>query len=143
MEELFVYAILCGIGFEKYDKYQETLDRLFELNPADETLLDLYGRTYKDAMLHIHSMMNECTLDSQLFGYCLMKELGDMYLSMEISEFGKNMYKLWHRLPNSIDKMQDPFYVLSYADDCLSYGDEKQCRELYESMLKFYEEHLN
>lgn len=39
MEELFVYAILCGIGFEKYDKYdkyENTLERLLEWNPTDE-----------------------------------------------------------------------------------------------------------
>lgn len=44
MEELFVYAILCGVGFEKYDKYEHTLERLLEWNPTDEILLDLYGR---------------------------------------------------------------------------------------------------
>ena len=98
MEELFVYAILCGVGFEKYGKYEDTLERLLEWNPTDEMLLDLYGRKYKDALLHIHSIMNESALDCE------------------------------------------PFHILSYADDCLSYGDEKQCRELYESMFAFYEQ---
>ncbi len=41
MEELFVYAILCGVGFEKYGKYEDTLERLLEWNPTDEMLLDL------------------------------------------------------------------------------------------------------
>lgn len=140
MEELFVYAILCGVGFEKYDKYEDTLERLLEWDPTDEMLLDLYGRKYKDAMLHIHSIMNEYTLDCELFGKCLMKELKDVYLSVEISEFGKKMYELWNRLPSAIDEMEEPFHILSYADDCLSYGDEKQCRELYESMFAFYEQ---
>lgn len=139
MEELFVYAILCGLGFEKYDKYKETLERLLELNPTDEILLDLYDRAYKDAMLHIHSMMNVYTLNCERFGTQLMKELRDIYLSIEIAEFCKKMYELWNRLPDSIDRMEQPFHVLSYADDCLSYGDEKQCRELYESMFEFYE----
>lgn len=140
MEELFVYAILCGVGFEKYDKYEDTLERLLEWDPTDEMLLDLYGRKYKDAMLHIHSIMNEYTLDCELFGKCLMKELKDVYLSVEISEFGKKMYELWNRLPSAIDEMEEPFHILSYAEDCLSYGDEKQCRELYESMFAFYEQ---
>lgn len=139
MEELFVYAILCGLGFEKYDKYRETLEQLFELNPEDEMLLDLYSRQYKDAMLHVHSLMNDYTLNCELFGKVLMKELRDIYLAVEIAEFAKEMYKLWNRLPSTIDKMEEPFRVLSYADDCLSYGDEKQCRELYESMFEFYE----
>ena len=139
MEELFVCAILCGLGFEKYNKYKETMDRLLELNPTDEIVLDLYDRSYKDVMLHLHSIMDEYTLDYELFGKCLMKELRTIYLSVEITEFGKKMYELWNRLPKAIDKMEKPFHVLSYAEDCLSYGDEKQCRELYESMFKFYE----
>ncbi len=139
VEELFVYAILCGLGFEKYDKYKETLERLFELNPTDELFWDLYGRKYKDAMLHIHSIMNEYPLNCELFGKYLMKELRDIYSSAEITEFGKKMYELWNRLPNGIDEMEEPFHILSYADDCLSYGDEKQCRELYEAMFEFYE----
>lgn len=139
MEELFVCAILCGLGFDKYNTYKETRDWLLELNPTDETVLDLYGRTYKDAMLHLHSIMDEYTLNCELFGKCLMKELRDIYLSVEITEFGKKMYELWNRLPNAIDKMEKPFHVLTYADDFLAYGDEKQCRELYESMFEFYE----
>lgn len=138
MEELFVHAILCGVGFERYEQYEETLERLFEMNLTDEMLLDLYGRKYKDAILHIHSIMNEYPLDCELFGRCLMKELKDIYLSIEISEFGKRMYELWNRLPKVIDEMEEPFHVLSYADDCLAYGDEKQCRELYEAMFNFY-----
>ena len=139
MEELFVCALLCGLGFEKYDKFRETLDRLFERNPEDEILLDLYGRTYKDAILHLQSLLNQYAIDCELFGNCLMKELRDVYLSVEITEFGKKMYELWNRLPGAIDRMKDPYHVLSYADDCLAYGDEKQCRELYESMFRFYD----
>ena len=139
MEELFVCAILYGLGFEKYSTYKETMDRLWAMNPTDEIVLDLYGRTYKDAMLHIHSIMNDYTMNCELFGKFLMKELRVIYFSVEITEFGKKMYELWNRLPNVIDKMEKPFHILSYADDCLSYGDEKQCRELYESMFEFYE----
>ena len=94
VEELFVYAILCGLGFEKYDKYKETLERLFELNPTEELFWDLYGRKYKDAMLHIHSIMNEYPLNCELFGKYLMKELRDIYLSAEITEFGKKNVRI-------------------------------------------------
>ena len=138
MEGLFVCAILCGLGLEKYDTYREKIEQLFELNPTDEILLDLYGRTYKDGLLHIHSIMNEYALNCEVFGKYLMEELQKVYVSVEITEFGKKMYELWNRLPDTIDKMEEPFHVLSYADDCLSYGDEKQCRKLYEWMFEFY-----
>ena len=48
------------------------------------------------------------------------------------------MYRLWTLLPKKI-KLEEPFYILSYADDCLGYGDEKQCRELYENALNYYD----
>lgn len=68
-----------------------------------------------------------------------MSVLKPIYNQCEIEEFGKKMYELWKRLPSSIEYGENPFFVLNYADDCLSYGDEKQCRELYESMLNYYE----
>ena len=75
MEELYVYAILCGLDLEKGDKYREKLEQLLELNPSDEILIDLYDRAYKDSLLHIHSIMNEYSLNCELFGNILMKEL--------------------------------------------------------------------
>lgn len=42
------------------------------------------------------------------------------------------------KMPDSIGK-KDPFYIFGYADDCLAYGDEQQCRELYERALDYYE----
>lgn len=138
MEKLFVYAILCGIGYEKYNDYKDTLDQLFENNPDDEQLLDLENRKYKDAMLHIHALMNVYPIDYDKFGKYLMNALKPIYKESAIDEFGNKMYKLWNRLPASINN-EDPFFVLNYADDCLSYGDEEQCRELYESMLNYYD----
>lgn len=33
---------------------------------------------------------------------------------------------------------KEPFKALCYADDCLSWGDEKQTRELYEKAFQYY-----
>ncbi|MCR5793301.1 MAG: hypothetical protein K6G65_09040 [Lachnospiraceae bacterium] len=137
MEELFVYALLCGVGFDEYEKYEETLDFLFENNPDDEMLLDLEYRDRKDAIIHVNSIMNDYIGDCILFGKCLMKELKDIYTRTEITEFGRKMYELWGVLPDVIDVEKEPYYTLSYADDCLSFGDEKQCRELYEKMFDY------
>lgn len=59
MEELIVYAVLCSVGYEKIDEYREKLDKLFLENPQDEVLLDLEGRSYKDAMLHLCCLFDE------------------------------------------------------------------------------------
>ena len=62
MEELFVCAILCGLGLEKYDIYREKLEQLLELNPSDEILTlyqsleDKYGKDLQfraDPSIHI------------------------------------------------------------------------------------------
>lgn len=56
----------------------------------------------------------------------------------DIKQFANKMYSLWKNLP---DKLQDeqPFFQLSYADDPLSWGDEKQTRSIYEKMFHYYE----
>lgn len=39
--------------------------------------------------------------------------------------------------------MKNPFYTLNYAGDCLSYGDEIRCCELYKCALNYYEDNSN
>lgn len=46
------------------------------------------------------------------------------------------MYELWTMLPTEINE-EEPFYILSYADDCLACGDEEQTKELYEKAFNF------
>ena len=57
---------------------------------------------------------------------------------MDIQRFGDIMYSLWESLPGDLQDKQ-PFWILCYADDPLSWGDEKQSREIYEEMLEYYE----
>lgn len=141
MEELIVYAILCCVGYKKYDEYKEKLDQLFLQNPQNEVLLDLEGRNYKDAMLHLFSLFNEKSLDLDigLFSVMLMSKLKDIYTTEKnLKEFGKRMYQLWQYLPDELAKLE-PFSILCYADDPLSWGDKKQCRELYEKAIYYYD----
>lgn len=138
MEELFVYSLLCVIGYEKYDEYKKSLDCLFLSDISNEELLDLEGRAYKDAILHTLNLFNVNEKNIDEFGKQLMRALKPIYYESDIVEFGNRMYELWNRLPNNISKVE-PFDKFSYADDCLSYGDEKQCRELYEEAFNYYE----
>ena len=139
MEELFVYAALWNIGYEKYDEYKEKLDQLFLRNPQDEVLLDLEGRNYKDAMLHLCHLFDERQLDFTQFSIKLMSKLKDIYVTEEnLEEFGKRMYQLWKYLPSELSE-EEPCNILRYADDPLSWGDEKQCRELYEKAIYYYD----
>lgn len=138
MEELFVYSLLYDVGYEKVNEYEETLNRLFLNNPEDRNLLDLEEMAFKDAMFHLRHLINVLSFDTMEFGEQLMSKIKPLYDGNNIADFGKAMYRLWTLLPEKI-KLEEPFYILSYADVCLSYGNEKQCQELYENALNYYD----
>lgn len=137
MEQLIAYALLCSIGCDCYSEFQNVLDSLFLDNPDDSLLLDLYDRQYKDAVLHVLSLLPIYQLSVDSFGECLMDALKPIYRQYSIREFAQKMYQLWSRLPQEIGS-ENPFHILSFADDCLLYGDENQCRQLYETALEYY-----
>lgn len=139
MEELFVYAILCSIGYDFSKEYENVLDKLFLSNSENNDFLELEGLQHKDAILRTLSIMNSCPINHDTFGKYLMGALKPIYEQSELNDFAKKMPMLWNRLPDTIVYGEDPFFVFNYADDCLSHGDEKQCRELYESAMRHYE----
>ena len=121
MDELFVYALLCIIGYDEYQNYERILDNLFLENPANDEILDLMGRTDKDAVLHTFALMNSQVVDKQSFGKNLMMALKPIYITESIYSFARHMYKLWTLLPDYINRT-DPFFIFCYADDCLDHG---------------------
>ena len=139
LEELWVYSLLCVVGYDKYDEYEEALDRHFLSDSSNEDLIDLESRNCKDAIIHTLSLIETTEINNDGFGTFLMRALKPIYCESRIEEFADKMYKLWSNLPGEL-RMTDPFHILSYADDCLSFGDEKQCRELYEKALYYYEQ---
>ena len=119
MEELFVYSLLCTTGYKLYDKYENVLNSLFIKNPTNEILMDLENRNIKDAVLHTQYLMNKYPINVIEFGKHLMENLKPIYRESSLKAFGRDMYELWEKLPDSIGK-KDPFYIFSYADDCLA-----------------------
>ena len=83
MEELFVYSLLCLIGFDKYDEYKGALDRHFLSDPSNEDLLDLEWRKYKDAIIHTLSLMETTAINKEGFGTLLMRALKPIVLLRE------------------------------------------------------------
>ena len=138
METLFVYSLLYGVGYDKYEEYRKELDRIFLEDPENDVLLDLEYRAPKDAMLHSYYLMQIVEYDTVAFGKCLMKNLKAIYETSNLMDFSKKMYDLWMLLPENINS-KNPFFILSYAGDYLSYGDENQCSALYEEALNYYE----
>lgn len=141
MEELFAYALLYCEGFDVWTSYTDALDKLFIENPENEEYLSLEGMTPKEAVMHsifLMHKMHKSEFDAEYFGKILMKSLQQIYENIDIEVFGRKAYSLWKKLPKHIDR-EDPFWVLSYADECLAYGDEHQCRQLYEHAMHYYD----
>lgn len=143
MEELYAYVYLWTFGFITCKEYNKYLDTLFVNETDNEILLELescasdYRKSF--AILNRYFEYEIQSFDISLFGRTLFAGLRKIYETnlVTIQDFGKCCYDMWKLLPVEIC-MQEPFYTLSYADDCLSYGDEPQTRTIYEAVFSFY-----
>ncbi len=141
-EELLTLAILSEVDLIDSSCYLENLDYYFLNAPENVILLELEF-LYKDingAILKLLTLNLTNQMDSHYFGKILFKEIGKIYLrnTFTINDFGQKMYSIWNLfIPHPLSE-EEPFWTLSYADDCLSYGDEKQTRELYEKAFQYY-----
>lgn len=139
MEELFVYAILWSEELATENEYYTRLDELFLSNPENDDLLYLEWETdIKKAIIYVRTHTDYKNLDIERFGRVLMSKLKAVYINCsDIKYFASRMYNLWESLPGNIQNIE-PFWTLCYADEPLSWGDEKQTRDIYEYMLNYY-----
>lgn len=142
MEELFVYALLLDNEMITADEYKNYLDKMFLENLENDTLLHLeWEMNIKKSLAYIRECIDYKTFDSILFGKCLMAKIDKYYRKYDfnIKYFANKMYDLWKNLPDNI-QYQEPFWSLSYADEPLSWGDEKQTRAIYENIISYYKD---
>ncbi len=140
-EKLLCYALLLNNNLMSADKYNENLNDMFLENPNDDLLLELefISSDLRASIRLILEYFYETKINKKTFGVVLLQELKDVYntKTINIKDFGKLTYALWKQLPNSL-ALDDPFHTLSYADDPLSWGDEKQTKKIYEDLFDFY-----
>ena len=141
MEELLVYAILLDEELVTENEYIKRLDESFLNNPENDDLLYLEWETdIKKAIIYVRTHIDYKNLDLERFGRILMSKLKAVYVNCpNIKCFASRMYSLWESLPGNIQDIE-PFWTLCYADDPLSWGDEKQTRNIYEHMLSYYKD---
>lgn len=143
VEILYAYALLWSEGYDFGSRYAEELDRLFDACPDNDEYLYLEGVSDpKEAALHIIATMADKPSHTDVFGRALMEGLASVWQTYAVQgdalrSFAAHMVSLWHKLPERINRLQ-PFHVLSYADEPLSWGDEAQCRALYEQAFQYY-----
>ena len=143
MNELLAYAILLCEGIVSDDVFNRRLDEIFLENPNDEVLLELecMGNSEK-ALASVMARFDYGRFDSVQFGRTMMKELKEYCRLCGVTErFGRKMYLLWEILPSCIQN-EEPFSILTYADDPLSCGDERQSREIYGKAFGYYDQML-
>ncbi|MCI9456754.1 MAG: hypothetical protein HFE44_07235 [Oscillospiraceae bacterium] len=140
MEELLACALLHQCGLAAREEYVQKLDSLFLQDETDELFLELEFCTgdWNKTL----SQLNDCwnrALCVERFGKALMSGLKRVYDRKEtdLQNFAQKTYALWNMLPWRVGSVE-PFQILSYADDPLSWGGEAQSRELYRSAFDFY-----
>ncbi|MCI9199899.1 MAG: hypothetical protein HFI03_05610 [Lachnospiraceae bacterium] len=141
MEELLVDAILLYEGFVTENEYSKRLDELFLSDSENDDLLYLEWETdIKKAIIYIRTHIDCNHLDFERFGRILMSKLKVAYINCsDIKYYASRMYSLWESLPGNIQNIE-PFWMLCYGDEPLSWGDEEQTRNIYEHMLNYYED---
>ncbi len=139
MEELFVCAILFCEGFAAETEYRKELDEQFLADPENEHLLWLEWETdMKKSIIYVRNHMDFGDPDGDRIGRILMERLREIYeSSTDLQSFADRMYRLWRLLPGTLQDI-DPFRILSYGDEPLSWGDEAQTRSIYEYMFDYY-----
>lgn len=145
MEELYAELLLWYRGFHSSDRYNAMLDAKFLSDSENGMYLDL-EESSSDLLGSMGRFTRywdyECAdFHPDLFGKQLFSGLKAAYdtNSIELSDFGDRCYKLWRMLPDSIREMV-PFQILRYADEPLSWGDDAQTRQLYETAFSFYDD---
>ena len=152
--DLYIFALLCGVGLQNDEHFKEALDEILIENPDDEDAIDLKDRisadrtsaarssaanASKDAILHTFTLMNESMFDKYKFGKKLMEILAEYYKGCELESFARKMYELWGFLPYHF-RDEKPFIYLFGADDHLAYGNRKECDDELGKAFYYYDE---
>ena len=139
MEELFAYAIMLKNEMVSETAYFNRLNKLFIENPTDEILLELeWENRIKYIIAIIIKNVDYLNFDINRFGKVLICLLEDIYSNCEnIKWFSKKSYSIWTDITYHIQEL-DPFFILSYIDEPLSWGDEEQTKKMYEYLFNYY-----
>ena len=140
MEEIFVYGLLMGFNNEIENLYNEKLDELFLKYPdnSDFLELELLCGNVKESMIYIKEHISFNDINIENFEKKFIECLKILYNDMNIRDFSELSYKIWNVLPEYISQ-KDPFIVLCYAGDSLSWGDELSAKENFERIFSYYE----
>lgn len=144
MEKLYAYLLLYAIKLVPEAEYEHILDLAFLHNPDSEFMLDLEWN-WSDRQKSL-SLMGEywtehfSSFNEVLFGKTLFQRIQPIYLYEQtgLSDFGEKMYQLWSVLPSWLAN-KEPFSILCYASDPLSWGEPKLAKSFFEKAMYYYD----
>jgi len=141
-EKLLAFIILVRADVMTIEDYNICLDSLFLEDSENDFLIELEFASKNidetQNLISEYAYKEHQHLQYDIFGEILFKKSRQCYNRNEysIKEFSSKMYHVWQLLPEEISSTK-PFFALSYAGDCLSYGCENQTRELYEEIFSY------
>ena len=141
-EKTYAIIVLFLAGMITPDDYNSCLDKIFLENPENDLLTDLeFASNDFDetrSIINEYILKTKLNIDYSVFGSALFEKISEVYNNniTDIEFFACKAYSVWKLLPHEISA-KEPFWTLSYADECLSYGDEKQTRKLYEETFSY------
>jgi len=145
-EIIYFYNILLRVGLVEFSEYKEWLDNVFleDTENQNELLIELeYATNSKDKTIQILDEFfydKQSCLDYDLYGKMLTGYIKKIYMNnkCDVEDLSHKLYDMWKSLPYDIDT-QEPFHMMSYIDDPISYGDRAQTIDLLERFIDFYE----
>lgn len=137
MESIFAYALLWKCSFIMQEVYSSILDKAFIADPDSSLLLTLEerstdsGKTYEIIFNLLHNNISWPDIDK--VGNEIRSYIGKIYRSnmLPIEVFGQRCYELWNILPEAL-RPKEPFCVLYYADDYISFENAKRAKQIYD-----------
>ncbi len=140
MEELFIYGLLMDLSPAAERLYNEKLDELFMKSSDNPYLLELelMCGNIGESVIFISNHTDFTKLDLKVFRKQIIYILSSIYNTIDIHEFTELSYTLWNRLPGFIAH-EEPFLMLSYAGDSLSWGDSVSADKNYKKIFSYYD----
>ena len=146
IEVLLSCIILVDAKLIEISEYEDQLNQLFLDNSNDKLLLKLQW-CFSDInqmikLIDDYLLNNEINYD--VFGRNLVKKLNEIYINgnVDIKDFNSKVLRIWGNIPNDI-QLKEPFWMMSYASEPLSWGDVEQTHKIYKKMFNFYNEKTN
>lgn len=142
VENILACIYLVEANFISIEEYGNYLDSVFMQDIENELLMELEfcSKDIHETKKQINEYIwqKKVRLDYDTLGQFLFNKLDEIYSKelMNINIFGQNVYRLWKSLPEEI-VYEEPYCILSYADDYLDLGHYEQAHDLYKKCFSY------